>query len=90
MPQRPQLGAMNRSGRSVDRCDEVALRVLEGLASATDRPVSELPPLYPALDPDALDALFRRSDADLQVVFEYEGKAVTVREGGRVSVDEGF
>ncbi|GAA0673524.1 HalOD1 output domain-containing protein [Natronoarchaeum mannanilyticum] len=83
---------MDRSGRfDVDRCDdELALRVLEGVADADDRRVAELPPLYPTLDPDALGALFRRSDADLRVAFEYEGKAVTVYEGGRVTVDEGF
>jgi len=83
---------MNRSGRSnADRRDdEFALRVLEGVADARDRRVSELSPLYPTLDPDALGALFRRSDADLQVIFEYEGKAVTVHEGGRVTVDETF
>jgi len=83
---------MNRSGRfDADRCDdELALRVLEGVADADDRQVADLSPLYPTLDPDALGALFRRSDANLRVAFEYEGKAVIVHESGRVTVDEGF
>jgi len=83
---------MDRSGRlDIDRCDdELALRVLEGVADADDRRVADLPPLYPTLDPDALGALFRQSDANLRVAFEYEGKAVTVHEGGRVTVDERF
>ncbi|WP_256393470.1 HalOD1 output domain-containing protein [Natronoarchaeum rubrum] len=83
---------MDWSGRTnVDRRgDEIALRVLEGVADADDRRISDLPPLYSTLDPDALGALFRRSDSDLRVVFEYDDKTVTVREGGRVTVDEGF
>jgi len=83
---------MDRSGRfGADRCDdELALRVLEGVADADGRRVADLPPLYPTLDPDALSALFRQSEANLRVAFEYEGKAVIVHEGGRVTVDEGF
>lgn len=83
---------MDQSARSnVDRRDdEIALRVLEGVAAADDRRVSELPPLYSTVDPDALGALFRRSDGGLRVVFEYDGKTVTVREGGRVTVDDPF
>lgn len=81
---------MDRSGRShIDREDEITLRVLEGVADAEDRSISELPPLYSTLDPDALGALLRRSDGNLRVVFEYEGKAVTVHEGGHVIVGEG-
>jgi len=70
--------------------DEITLRVLERVAGAADRQVTDLSPLYTTVDPDALGALFRKSDGNMRVVFEYEGQTVTVREDGRVAVDENF
>lgn len=49
-----------------------------------------LPPLYEAIDPDALDRLFRRSEADRPpagtVRFEYCDHEVTVDAAGMVTV----
>lgn len=61
-----------------------------------------LPPLYRAIDPDALDALFRRSDRSVvagaaverscadgpkRVAFSYHGFRVTARSDGSVTVE---
>lgn len=83
---------MEKSGRpTVDEFnDEIALRVLEGVASTKDRGIADLDPLYATLDPDALGALFRRSDGELRVVFEYEGQTVTVHDDRQVRIEESF
>ncbi|MFB6164941.1 MAG: HalOD1 output domain-containing protein [Haloarculaceae archaeon] len=50
-----------------------------------------LEPLYSVLDPDALDAVFRRADDDGapgHVQFRYHGCDVTVHSEGRVCVAE--
>ena len=45
-----------------------------------------LPPLYDALDPDALDALFATARGDGQVTFEYAGCTVECAGDGSVDV----
>ncbi len=69
--------------------------VLEAVSAASGRPVvpdgptAPLPPLYAAIDPDALDALFESVDGTRPgptISFEYFGCEVTVR-AGEVTVD---
>lgn len=66
--------------------------VVEALSIALDVPETELPPIYDAVDPDALDALFRPNDAlappdgDGHVIFEYETRCVRVESDGRILV----
>lgn len=68
--------------------DSISLRVVEALAAATGTDPQELAPLYHAVDPEALDQLFRSdSDADVRVEFEYHGSLVEVRSDGTVVVD---
>lgn len=58
------------------------------LARCTDRDPCSLPPLYDAIDADALDALLgdtERTGSSLRVEFEYVGYDVAV-EHGRLSV----
>jgi len=61
--------------------DDVALStaVVEAVSASTGRPVSDLPPLYDAVDPDALDALFADRAADGWVRFRYADHVVEVR-----------
>lgn len=47
------------------------------------------PPLYDAIDPEALDKLMNGSDGQLRVEFVYQGYTITVNRGGSVSLDGG-
>ncbi|UPW00026.1 hypothetical protein M0R88_16110 [Halorussus gelatinilyticus] len=72
--------------------ESVAEAIVTAVSSASDADESDLRPLYDAIDPDALDALFRpvRSDTSRQregrVVFEYGDRKVCVESGGTVRV----
>ena len=64
--------------------------VLDAVADREDVSATELPLLYDAVDPDALDALVGSddSDRDIRVTFSYHGYEVTVTGDGAVSLDE--
>ena len=71
-----------------------SLAVIERIAQleGTD-PIELTPPLYTAVDPDALDSLFHSATTDEpnpsgRVSFAYRGYDVTVRSDGAVSVSE--
>ena len=70
--------------------DSTTMRVVSAVAEATDRDVSEMPPLAAVVDTDALESLFETDvDAnghDVEVEFAYAGRQVLVRSGGRVTV----
>lgn len=64
--------------------------VLEAVARAAGVQALELPPLYDAVDPDALERLFAGVAGEtrvgsLCVQFEYAGYVVTVRGDGEVT-----
>ncbi|MFB6202232.1 MAG: HalOD1 output domain-containing protein [Halorhabdus sp.] len=62
-------------------------RVINAVAQKVDVAPEDLsPPLYDAIDPDALDALVASSSTDLRVTFEYHGYEVRVTGDGGVSV----
>ncbi|MFC6825824.1 HalOD1 output domain-containing protein [Halopelagius fulvigenes] len=63
--------------------------VVEAVSAATDVPAVELPPLYWAVDPDALNALFSAPDANGEITFRYAGCDVTVRADRTVDVSTG-
>jgi hypothetical protein len=60
--------------------------VLEELARREGVEKRELPPLYDAIDPGALDRLFRGTTGS--ITFEYLGYRVTVTSGGTLDVTE--
>ncbi|MGB9934098.1 HalOD1 output domain-containing protein [Haloarcula amylolytica] len=61
--------------------------VLRAISDATGVPIPELnETLYAAVDPDALDRLFR--DTDGFVTFEFAGYLITVDSSGTVEVEE--
>lgn len=61
--------------------------VLRAVADADDVAPTELPPLYRAVDPDALDAVFRNRPAGT-ITFDYNGYTVTISDHVDVSVQE--
>lgn len=68
--------------------------VIETVASVSGVDPIELDPLYYAIDPDALDALFEPRPAagdlprDVRLSFSYVGLQVTVTAAGRIIVED--
>jgi len=64
--------------------------VVEAISEATDTGLTEIGPLYSAIDPEALDELFRRDGgrgaSTGRVTFALDGHEVTVQSGGVVEV----
>ncbi|ELY37787.1 HalOD1 output domain-containing protein [Natronorubrum tibetense] len=62
--------------------------VVSAVAKATDADRFELPPLHEAIDPEALNTLFRADSCapETQVDFRYTGYRVVVRGTGAVHV----
>ncbi|NUB91577.1 hypothetical protein HT576_11185 [Haloterrigena sp. SYSU A121-1] len=65
-----------------------SLAVVDAVASASETDPTALPPLYDAIEPDALDATFESSQpgATRRVSFSYSGFDVTVDGGPAVTV----
>ncbi|NEU56863.1 HalOD1 output domain-containing protein [Halorussus sp. MSC15.2] len=68
--------------------------VVRAMSSVVGRRETELKPIYAAVDPDALDALFdgrwcgTSDDGGGYIVFDYEGHRVCVEKDGTVAVYE--
>lgn len=60
--------------------------ILRAVSERRGRPVTELPPLYDVVDPDALDTL--ASSGHCSVTFDYAGLRVHVGPDGAVDVTE--
>ena len=65
--------------------------VVESVAGRADVESTDLPPLYDAIDPDALDAIFDHGDNEApglgpRVIFYYGGFEVTVEHDGWLTV----
>ncbi|ADB60221.1 hypothetical protein Htur_1333 [Haloterrigena turkmenica DSM 5511] len=67
-----------------------SLAVVEAVASASETDPTAIPPLYDAIEPDALDATFESASsqpgATRRVSFSYDGFDVTVDGGPAVTV----
>lgn len=64
-------------------------RVIDAIAEAEETDPTELnPPLYEAIDPDALDTLFGKGGTIGKLIFNYNGYEVSVFPDGYVSVDD--
>lgn len=66
----------------------ISQRVVFAVADRTGVSAHELPPLYDRIDPDALNALVRSDDADLELSFSFAGYRVTVDTDGAIHVRE--
>ena len=65
--------------------ESVSERIVRRVADVTDSNGCDLPLLYEAVDPDALDALVAHMETGT-VTFEYAGSEVTVESCGTISV----
>ncbi|SNZ17004.1 hypothetical protein SAMN06269185_2846 [Natronoarchaeum philippinense] len=66
-----------------------SVAVIEAVASISDRDPIELDPLHGYVDPDALDAIFERDDANPvigRVSFRFEEHLVVVNSAGEILV----
>lgn len=63
----------------LDPDETVAEGVINSTSDLYDAEPTDLDPLYDAIDPDALDALFRPdSEHDVEIAFRYNGCEVAV------------
>jgi len=75
--------------------DSIPVQIVNAVADATDRDPNALPPIYDAVNPDALAALVGRTpDAarggdEVEVSFEFAGSPVTVSSTDGVDVGVG-
>ncbi len=70
----------------LSRQDSVTEVVVTIVATATNTSPTDLPPLWDAIEPDALDRLVNhQTGSDLQVRFRYAGHSITI-EGQTVRV----
>ncbi|THE64862.1 hypothetical protein D8Y22_10855 [Salinadaptatus halalkaliphilus] len=69
--------------------ESVLQSIVMALADATNRPATDLPPLYEQIDPSAINPLIdhaRRQDTDIRIEFRYRGHRVVVMQDGHVRV----
>lgn len=62
-------------------------QVVETVAAHAGTRPMDLPPLFDAIDPDALDTVVEGM-AEVNLTFEYAGFSVRIDSGGRVEVDD--
>ena len=72
--------------QSLARTEDVSTTVVMAISEATGTPATELPPMYDAIDPDALDAIFRdhvdgRPRTGIAVTFSMAGCTVDICDG---------
>jgi len=76
----------------MEETNSLCYRIVETVAANSNTPVTDLPPLFEAVDTDALEALFSPSPDDPSrfegtVTFPYAGWRITVSADGSVTVD---
>lgn len=67
----------------------VSTKVVQRVSTSTDQEVTELPPLYETIDPEALDSVFNSAvmdESSLEVRFMYSGYEVIITGSGTVRV----
>lgn len=85
----PVMNSQNSTVVTADDDRSPSMAVVELVADVTGTDPLELPPLYNALDPDALDSLCGNSSGFSSLEFEYTSRTVTVervREGLEISL----
>lgn len=69
--------------------DQPSLTIVEAVAAATDREMTDLPPLYDTIDADALDTLVNGESSSVAVSFQYADTEVTVGGNGSIEIQVG-
>lgn len=86
------MSELSRQGPGWRPADSLSRVVIDAVAEHEGVEPSELePPLYHAVDPEALDALFPdtgRSGSTGRVRFSYDGRDVCVTSDGQVQIAE--
>lgn len=88
------MSQFKRDVETTEQDESLSLVVVETVADAAGVDPLELPPLYGAVDPEALDSLFQPrpgvgDDRSAKAVrFTYHGYEVSVTEDGDVSLRE--
>lgn len=84
---------MARSVNSVETSpevgDSVCTKIVQRVASVTEQEITQLPPLYDRIDPDALDDVvssIETGQSPLSIRFTYAGEEVTIDGAGTVSI----
>jgi len=87
------LTAQSDAGQTTIQAPRPSAAVVTAVADAEGVDETDLPPLFHAIDPDALDALFDSSTEPPHatgttgsITFHYHGYDVTVTANGRVEV----
>ena len=85
-----EISVASEAMSSAEEPEPLSQLVVETVAESEGVDPLELEvPLYEAVDPDALDALFRANDGVEGVIeFTYYGYEVSVTSSGHVSLDE--
>ncbi|WP_369680798.1 HalOD1 output domain-containing protein [Halorubellus sp. JP-L1] len=79
---------MNQVQADASTKSSICQKVIEAVADAERTDATDLvPPLYDAIDPDALESLFDNDGARGKVVFNYMTYEVSVFSDGYVSVN---
>ena len=78
---------------ATDHNDSLSRAVIEAVADEEEVEPTDIPPLYTAIDPEALDSLFQSPDAGEvtmvgQARFTYHGYEVSVSADGQVTLTE--
>lgn len=74
---------------TVEEDKSVNTAVVEAVAAVSDSPVTEIPALYEAIDPDALERLFRTGQTDAFIAIRFHGYLVYVHANNRVTLYQG-
>lgn len=69
---------------TVEEDESVNTAIVEAIAAVSDSPVTDVPPLYEVIDPDALESLFTTRQAGAFLAIRFNGYLVYVRANGRV------
>ncbi|WP_256301810.1 HalOD1 output domain-containing protein [Haloarchaeobius salinus] len=72
--------------RNWQQSDQPSVMVVEAVAAATNRPMTELPPLQGTLDADALDTLLDGQPSPVTVSFRYADTTVSVNGNGSMEI----
>lgn len=86
-----QFTAEIGGGNRVDESEQLSQAVIAAVADAEQADPLDLTPLYQAIDPDALDSLFKSvagegTRAVDEISFEYHGYDVTVAADGDIQL----
>ncbi len=79
---------MSSTALSDESARTVAEKIIDAISDAEGEAPTELtPPLYDAIDPEALDAVTESMNSEGRIAFEYRGHEVQVDGDGEISID---